>query len=585
MMNNPIHRERSEDTQISRSIEEIESTELDSLLKEYPEYEPSINGYIGKEFVDVTSKIQYVTKLNGERGKTRVADRIVDARKKRITESDRECAEKARDKVYCGDKNICEDAIQRYGDEIIATMKCVSILNAPQTYADHQGEGKLYFTKRKNVITNEKDVNKPKESYRLYYYSYGENPIQRSVEKTSDIFEQTLQMLEENICLKVRTGSKVKVATDDQSHRDTQGVFVSLALEDLVAVHHRVSDTTEMKKFVASEANFYKEVDCLNCQCACLKLCTVPFIACVKCCSVCSCSLTVDRTEAKHWEWMLKASQNLDSLTQVVSGASYSHSYEPEALVYNPLEKKDIVMATTTSSEVHWRRYHTVNFTYLDRTGDGHKHRCVLVMDPQQDTKEGIDLVCRLTALLNADRGFGTAPMDSRDPLRDHGYLLRTNPTATDLLSDTLLGNIDIHIEVSYYYRINNVWVIVLCLIGLCVSFAAVTVSPYLILNGLYSTVQFLDRVYNFRQKDFNRNTVLKDLAYAAAGLLFTIIGGATLKEGDVGAESAIAFTFLQGLFAFIGTAYQLFNHYQGKTASPLFETGTSMKISGPSSV
>lgn len=570
---------------MTRSNDDIESTELDELLKKVPQYEPRINGLINPDFVGVTAKIQYENKMNGERKKAKVGERIVEARQKRITENDKNCAEKAREKVYCGDRNICEEAIERYGDEIIATMKCVAILNSPQTNADHKGQGKLYLTKRK-VVSQEpkgKEREKEKTAYRLYYYSYGENPMHRSVERTSDVFGQALEIMEDNTLLKISAGSLIKVSTDDNSHRGAQGVFVSLALDDLISAHHRVSDTTEMRKFVESEASFKKELEC--CSCECIKYCMLPCIACAKLCSVCTCKIVICRFDAKYWEWMLRAGQNLDSLSQLVSGYSYDHNYNPEQLVYNPLDKTDLVMATTTNTEVHWRRYHTVNFTHMDRDGDNLKHRTVLVMDPHEDTKQGIDLVCHLTALLDSkEHGWNNvAAMHSRDPLAEHGYLLRTNPTATDLLSDAFLGNIDIHIEVSYFYRVNHVWVLILALIGMCVSFAYVSEDPILALNGLYSVVHLLDRVYNFRQKEVNRVTVMKDCAYAAFGLLFTIISGTYVAAYDHGGAAAVAFTFLQGFFAFVGSSYQLYAHFMGRNGTankPMFETGHMVNIS-----
>lgn len=578
------HNERSEKTKVNRSEEEIESTELDELLKQATPYEPRINGTINPEFVDVNAKIQFVKTLNGDRSKFKVGERIVEARQKRITEHDKECAEKSREKVFCGDRNICEEAIQRYGDEIIGTMKCVAILNAPQTHADHKGAGKLYLTKRKVTPLEKGKDTKEKTSYRLFYYSYGEDPSYKSVEKTSDLFGQALELMEENTLLKIRAGSVIKVTTEDSSFRGAQGIFVSLALDDLISAHHRVSDTTEMRNFVESEASFRKELDCLNCKCDCLKYCLLPCVACTKLCTVCTCKMVICRADAKYWEWVLRAGQSLDSLSDLVSGRRYEHEYNPEQLVFNPLDKTDLVMSTTTNRETNWRRYHTVNFTHMDRDGDNMKHRTVVVMDPDEDTKHGIDLVCHLTALLDSkEHGWNNvAKMHPRDPMAEHGHLLRTHPTVAHLLSDTLMGNIDIHLEVSYFYRVNHVWVLILALIGLCLSFAFIVDEPLLALNGLYSTVHLLDRVYNFRHKEFNRVTAMKDMAYAAFGLLFTIVGGSTVRSDDQGGAAAVAFTFLQGFFAFCGSAYQLAAHFTGRdtTHTPMFEAGHSIAVS-----
>jgi hypothetical protein len=575
MMDNPIHRERSTDTQVNRTDEELESTELDALIKKYPQYEPNINGFINSNFVDATAKIQYQNTVDGERKKTKVLERIVDDRKKRILDNDRECALKARTDVYCGDKNICEEAIKRYGDEIVATLKCVAVLNAPQSFADHRGEGKLYVTKRAATQQGETP------SYRLFYYSYGESPAQVSLEKASDVFGQQLEMMEDgDQGIKVKSGSVVRVSTEDTSQRNAQGIFVSLPLEDLLSVHHRVSDTTEMKKFVSSEARFYKEVDCLAC-------CKAPMECCDKLCSACaacSCKLVMCRMEAKYWEWMLRAGQNLDSLSHLVSGSSFDSNHNVEQLIFNPLNKSELVMPTTTSSEVHWRRYHTINFTYFDRSGDGRKHRCVVVMDPLENTKLGIDMVCRLTSLLqDLPPSFvaRTAAMDSRDPLHEHASLLRSNTTVSDLVKDAVFGNIDVHMEVSYFYRVNHVWALLLALIGLCVSFAAAGGNVIFIFNGLYGMVHFLDRIYNFRQKEYNRSTILKDVFYSIFGLLLTAASSAVTKATQSEGAS-IAFTFFQAFFSFCGSAFQLWNHYQGKTgaaATPMFESGKQLSV------
>ena len=211
MSGNPLHDVkdvRDSTTKVTISDEDLESTELDNLLKKVPQYEPRINGHINESFVEVTSKIQYENNLTGDKKKVKVFDSVVEARKKRILATDKECFEKARERVYCGDRNICEDTIKRYGDEIIATMRCVALLNAPQTNTDFRGEGKLYLTRRKCKPRPTPPAEKPipgvppvpvepviqrEYSYRLFYYYYGEDPSHRSVEKASDIFGQILK--------------------------------------------------------------------------------------------------------------------------------------------------------------------------------------------------------------------------------------------------------------------------------------------------------------------------------------------------------------------------------------------------------
>lgn len=592
---NPLHDVsdvRNESTKVSISNEDLESTELDNLLKKVPQYEPRFNGHISESYVEVTAKIQYETKVSGEKKKVKVFDSVVEARKKRIVDSDRQCFEKARERVYCGDRNICEEAIKRYGDEIIATMNCVALLNAPQTNTDFRGDGKLYLTRRKSKPLSfptslESSKNPPHEpymqreyTYRLFYYYYGEDPSHRSVEKASDVFDQILKCFENDVILQVSAGSTTKVTTEDNAHRGALGAFVTLSLDDLIAAHHRVSDTTDMRRFVDSEAKHYQ--DSIKWDCECLKFCAIPCIACSKLCAACTCEVAVAKHSYKQHEWMLRASENLDSINQLVTGYAYDSNFDKETVVLNPLNKTDTPMATTTTTELNWRRFHTLNFNYLDRDGDCRKRRCVVVMDPHEDAKQGIDMVCHLTSLLDdrtvRERSLqAAAVMDSRDPLLEHAHLLRTNSSATSLLSDALLGNIDIHLEVAFYYRINNAWLLLLAFICLCVSFALVGDNLLLILNGLYSTMHFLDRIYNFRNKEFNRRSVIKDLLYGLGGLLFTITG--SLEYSDGGSGASIAFTFLQGFFAVLGTSYQLIQHYRGVATKPLFETGQSVKL------
>jgi len=172
----------------------------------------------------------------------------------------------------------------------------------------------------------------------------------------------------------------MRAETQDEAKREVSGVFVSLSLEDLLC-----ETRSEREQKFCDMSCCPVCPQCCDCSCCKLTCCPEPFE------NYFSMNLRL---------WKMSASQHkYDDLTRLVRSEEHFSSMNPEALVYNAAESREMRMPTTTASSTYLQRYHTLNLSYIDGLEKGVKRRCVVVLAPDEDTTNAIDLVCQLTML------------------------------------------------------------------------------------------------------------------------------------------------------------------------------------------
>lgn len=380
-------------SKLSRPVLEDWSDDEESVLlktRENKQYVPYLNGIINEEYVGEHVQRQKYINKDKEAKQEIVPEEIIADRQRRIIELDGKSLKAARNKVSCLDAGIIEKSIANWGDqlqelakrgeEVLTTLNCAGFLNAPQCYKDLQGECKLFLTRRKIPDTD-------KFYYRLWFYSYEEIPstdasdmyTQHSLAKKHACWDTLWRAL---ICHQEPRRKEFNMKINDTSRRLVNGAFISINLEDILAVHHQVNDITNMSRFIKNIPEPYEEKKVWCCDCLAPVCCPPP------------------KEDNLTWNWSLSArAQATNQLSYLITGNEFS-SEKSEAVITNPLTRSTEKVKLQTQEEFQWTRFHTIHLTYADGVEYNTKHRGVIVISPGEDTKLAMDLICRISALV-----------------------------------------------------------------------------------------------------------------------------------------------------------------------------------------
>jgi hypothetical protein len=574
-------------------------SEFNQLFKMHP-YKPRLNGPIDSEYVKFRAKTQMG---NGQEFSStddqedeskpllmqsqfiKVPASVVQDRVQRIVKLDAAATDAARSLSSCLEDNKCEKLIQKNGETVILTVRCVAFLNAPQSNEDHIGDGRLYITK--SATSDGKKV-----KHRLYFYSYGESPdLFYEENSTSVSFLRNTYFEGDHVMIsKLSTGFEKTV--QERMKRSAEGVFLSLSLDDLIGAYHTLSDQTQLKSFFKGSASTDEETKCGDYSCLRnFLLCKWCMFSCKSCCSFsccvmpcCQIKILVSVLMAKIWKWRFTAVQDENDLSRLISTSTSSVEKDLEALQYDPLNERDVAMNSFTTKSMHTKRFHTVNLSYLETSSAYAKQRGVIVLAPDEDSALAVDLVCLLTSITDELRSQEAAatttlhstttsnsfdktrsmPFSGRDPLKESA-LLRGKEDVVGLLGDLFSGGgTIIKVTITWEYKVavcySNILLAFICFIA-CIAALAAGSSPLLVLNLLYSLAHGTTRTLDRNETEYKTFALIKDCLAAFFGLLFSIISTASSSGGDSTTDAALAFSYLQSFVALFGAGYQLRKH------------------------
>ena len=582
-------------------------SELNQLCKMHP-YKPRLNGPIDSEYVKLRAKIQMVDQEDESKDESeddseddsedeskpllialkksqfiKVPASVVQDRFQRIVKLDAAATDAARSLSPCLEDNKCEKLIQKNGETVILTVRCVAFLNAPQSNEDHIGDGRLYVTK--SATSDGKKV-----KHRLYFYSYGESPDLFYEENSKSKRKLRNTFFEGDHVIISKLGTSFKKTVKEKMIRSAEGVFLSLSLEDLIGAYHTLSDQTKLRSFFKGSASTDEETKCGDYSCLrnfllckwCMFCCESCF-SFFSCCFMPCCQITILLSVLfkKIWKWKFTAVQDKKDLSRLISSSTSSVEEDLEALQYDPLNKRDVAMNSFTKKSTHTKHFHTVNLSYLETSSTYAKQRGVIVLAPDEDSALAVDLVCLLTSITDELRSQEAAatttlhstttsnsfdrtrsmPFSDRDPLKESA-LLRGKNDVVGIFIDLLSGRgLFIKETITWEYKVtvcySNILLAFICFIA-CIAALAAGSSPVLLLNLLYSLAHGISRTLDRNKTQYTDCALIKDFLAALFGLLFSIISTASSSGGDSTTDTALAFSYLQSFVALFGAGYQL---------------------------
>lgn len=383
-------------------------------LQAIPSYVPRVNGHLNPDFLEVRVKMQTELGLEGsieEDGKFNkkeavrtfvdVPVRVQEARINRILELDNKCLEEARNKLTYVNDAENEEILKRNGEEILFSMKCCAILNSPDTHEDHKGDCRMYLTRRCSASphgtgTGESHPPNKYYFYRLYFYAHGESANYSANEISESVDRQWVEFFENLTFLKVRSSYGFEAEYDHLSRRDTLAEFLSIDLDNVMNVFHRLSDYTEMKKFAQYEEVKNSSNSVVDCTC-CAEKCTECWKPCYQTCCACC---PQEHYKNKLWKWVMN--ENMDQeLSSLVCKEETKIYKENGALIYDPYKNEDVKTTGIIHQNLSSRRFHTLNFSCIDSYESQKKYRAVIVLSPDEPVSKSIEFICKMNGILD----------------------------------------------------------------------------------------------------------------------------------------------------------------------------------------
>jgi hypothetical protein len=568
----------------SNNIFSDEDWEKIHLLEDYL---PPINGALNKEYIDLRAKMQNelgISVSTNEEGKqmklkdvyskfVHVPVEVVKDRTSRIMENETLNLQIAREnKYYIADKT-CDEIITKHGEEILCKIHCVAILNAPQTGQDHHGDCRLFLTRavRNNV-----------PYYRIFFYAYGEAALYDAEESTEVRHKQWVEIFQNMVCLNVRSNYGLQAEHNHRVRRDVLAEFITVGVDDVLGIHHRVADYFDIKRLSKYEAvREEKESKYLEAKC-CFDMCgiTCPenYTECLTCCPK-------EFMNIQFWKWSLHEEKRID-LSAMVCREETKVEQLPEVILYDPYKQHTVPMKSDTETRTTSRRYHTLNLTCIDPFETNRKYSTVIVLHPDAETSGAMEFMCQVNVLLDEVRArkfarFGsdkdgelsyhkwlsTMKVDERHPFEEYQDV---QAQIKNLLMDLWRGGLNIKIEVSWPYYYNLILLIVFSFIGMIACFVAATFNGIYAVNGVYSLLHWGNRIYNLNQREYVATTLYKDVFVAFIGMVLAGIVAAMSPENST-EQAGTAFTFLQAIFTAAGAAYQLYLHLKKRAGDSIF--------------
>lgn len=550
------------------------------------DYVPLINGALKKEYVDLRVKMQTdlgadVSTKNTDGQQVRLKDiqpgfvhvpvDVARARADRIMESEKACLEKVRENKYYIADQTCDEIITKHGEEILCKINCVAILNAPQTGRDHHGDCRLFLTR-----TVRNDI----PYYRIYFYAYGEAAKYDGEESTEVVHRQWVEIFRNMICLSVRTKYGLKADYSHTVRRDVLAEFISIAVEDVLGIHHRLADYLQMRRLskyesVREEHAKYLDASCCNDLCSCCA-CGGPSCCCAPCCPF---------SYDKLWKWTMHEERRID-LAAMVCREEKTVEHQPEVLLYDPVKQHNVPMAVDTECRTSSRRYHTLNLTCIDSFERHRKYRCAIVLHPDAPTNGAMDFMCQVNRLLDEVRtrkyaAFGSEkdgelayhrwvahmPVDGRKPFEEHTNMFAQ---VRQFVNDLISARLNIYIPISWPYFYNYVPLIFFAFFGMVVCFAVSSSGGIFGVMGAFSLVHGAYRVYTLRETMYVQTALYVDIVVVVLGTLLAAIGGSTASVSSAGQAGAV-FTLLQALFTFWAATYQVYLYLRHSSGEGIY--------------
>lgn len=558
------------------------------------DYDTNLNGSLNPDYVQLKSKMQselgiHVKVVPTQEGLSAetidarfrfipVPPDVVQRRVETVLENEEECRKRTRENIYCLKDSICEDIITKHGDEILCKIRCVAILQAPQTFQDHHGDCRLYLTK---------SVRDGISFHRIFFYVYGESAKYEAEENTEVIHKQWIELFENMTFLNVRQEYGFQSHWTHLSRRDVTSEFLTIPMDEVLTIHHRVCDYLEMRQFTKNEDKKEKEHRVGHCK------------DCPSCHELCSCSCKwfeccpTSFLNMKFWKWRMQE-ELVSDLPTLLCKYKKTVSTKPNVPVYDPYKEKTMLMTSNIETETSFRRYHTINITCMDNFEIGRKYRTVIVLHPDEPTITAMDFVCQANHLIdvvqdrkfrmiqqldpNAVRtnqpgvlGFGGGSVTpeityrtwiermyllSRNPYYDNTHL---NPRLLRFYQDLFAGGLYVEVEISRVYYYNLIVVTILSIIGMIVSFnaaaaAASSSKGIYAVTGLFSLFHGGNRVYNLQFSEYKNSTLYKDATVVLSS--FILAGVVGNSGGDPSTVLALVF---QGLLSMFGAGYQIY--------------------------
>lgn len=563
------------------------------------DYDPTLNGSLNPRYVSLKAKMQNelgisavvredgkVSKLKGTKYEyIHVPPSVVDGRVERILANEQEVLTKTRENNYYMPDNTCDDIITKHGEEILCKIRCVAILNSPQTEQDHHGDCRLYLTrhKRDDIIF-----------HRIYFYAYGEAARYEAEESTEVVHKQWVELFENMTLLNVHEKYGLESHWTHTARRDVLAEFLTVSLDDVLSLHHRVCDYTEMRVFAKNDNVKDSQTIIGDCSKGCASCCP-SLDCCSTSCAACLSCFPKEFAMFKLWKWSLKEERRID-LNSLICKEEKVLSTQPDTMVYDPHRKESMKMVSEIEKKTSSRRYHTLNLTCLDGFEVGRKYRTVIVLHPDEPTSQAIDFVCQVNSVIDEilDRKFKSfathkgggdieagggggelayrnwilhLAMQNRRPFEEN---INLQARVRKLLGDIFSGGLYIEMEVSWPYYYNLILLIFFSFIGMIVCFAAAASNGLYAVNGIYGLLHWGNRLYNLQHKEYTASTLYKDVFVAFMGLL---LAGISASLGPVNSTEAAGagFTFMQAFFSFFGAVYQLYLYLQKRGGGNVF--------------